>query len=141
MTRFDATDETERRKLFVDAITAHRSRNSPYLTVEVEPEGGGADPPEDGSEPDGESPPTWLQVSGETVNADCTDAELDRLTSLLDDYPAFRIDEMESPEETEGTNVRITARADANRMAGFLDRAFRNVYDLPETYRAWVVEL
>ena len=57
------------------------------------------------------------------------------------DYPEFRIDEREAPEEAEGTNVRISARSDANRLAGFMDRAFAEVYDQPEDYRAWVVQV
>ena len=72
---------------------------------------------------------------------DCTDEELSRLHDLLDDYPEFRIDERETPEDADGTNVRISARSDANRLAGFLDRAFVEVYDRPEDYRAWVVQI
>jgi hypothetical protein len=144
VTRFDATTEDERRKLFAEAISAHRERGSPFLTVEVDPESNaeGADPlagTDDGGEDPRQIP--WLQVAEETVNADCTDAELDRLTELLEAYPAFRIDGMESPDEAEGTNVRITARADANRLSGFLERAFREVYGMPAGYRAWVVEV
>jgi hypothetical protein len=144
VTRFDATSEAKRRKLFAEAIVAHRERGSPFLTVEADPDSEPdgdpiTDDPEDDSE--GAEPGPWLQVAEETVNADCTDAELDRLTELLEAYPAFRIDGMESPDEAEGTNVRITARADANRLSGFLERAFREVYGLPGDYRAWVVEV
>lgn len=155
MTRFDADDPTGRRKLFTDAIEAHRRRSSPFLTVEAEataedgaPESG--DPlsgtVEDLKE-DGESDPEqllpWIQFAADegVANLDCTDAELDRLKDLLDEFPSFRIDELTRPEDAEGTNARVSARADPNRVAQFVDEAFQRVYELPEDYRAWVVEL
>lgn len=133
MTRFDAVEESERRKLYADAVTAHRNRSSPVMTVDIDPES-------DVTETEDEFPP-WIQVAGTEVVMDCTDAELDRLKDLLTDYPEFRIDELESPEEAEGTNVVISARSDANRVAAFLERAFREVYELEADYRAWVTEV
>lgn len=155
MTRFDATDATERQRLFADAVTAHRERGSPFLTVEAEltdaeqarvdeladsADEADAEPASDES---AETPPQvpWVQFADQTLNVDCTDAELDRLKSLLAEFPEFRIDQLESPEESEGTNVRITARADANRLAGFVERVFLTVYERPDDYRAWVVQL
>jgi hypothetical protein len=152
MTRFDASDPTERRKLFAEAVTAHRERGSAFLTVEAEltdaeqaaVDAQADDPtdPETDTADDAAVPQQpWLQFADRTVNLDCTDDELDRLKSLLAEFPEFRIDQLESPEESEGTNVRITARADANRLAGFLERAFLTVYERPDDYRAWVVRL
>jgi len=148
MTRFAATDPRERRKLIVDAITAHRERGSDFLTVEagpVEGESRGAVAAADEDEPDGESddptPPPWIQFGDRTFNLDCTDEELDRLDSLLEEYPEFRIDQRTSPENAEGTNVRITARSDANRLAGFVDRAFQVVYERDEEFRLWAVQV
>jgi ATP-dependent Clp protease adapter protein ClpS len=63
------------------------------------------------------------------------------LESLLDEYPEFRIDEMESPEDADGTNVRITARSDPNRLAAFVDDAFQAVYGRDEGYRLWVTQV
>lgn len=142
MTRFDADTPTERRKLFADAVTAHRTRGSGFLTIEAEkPEtvsfGEDAVDDEDGDE---EVPP-WLQFAEKTFNLDVADEEHERLNDLVDDYPEFRIDALESPDTAEGTNVRITARSDANRLADFADRVFREVYDLDEEYRAWVVQV
>jgi len=57
----------------------------------------------------------------------------------VDEFAEFRIDELESPETVEGTNARISARSDANRLADFADRVFREVYELDDDYRAWVV--
>ncbi|MFC6989409.1 hypothetical protein ACFQJD_13140 [Haloplanus sp. GCM10025708] len=128
MTRFDAADPTERRKLFADAVTAHRERDSDFLTVEADPT-------------DNEAVAPWIQLAVETFNLDCTDAELDRVKALLDEFPEFRIDRLERPEEAEGTNVRITARSDANRLAAFVDRAFQDVYGRDDDYRAWVVRI
>ena len=142
MTRFDAVDPGERRKLFADAVTAHRTRGSAFLTVEAElaeaerEAGDGGD-----GEGDADPVPPWVQFADQTFNVDCTDEELERLESLVGAFPEFRIDELESPEEAEGTNVRITARSDANRLADFVERAFREVYGREEDYRAWVTEI
>jgi hypothetical protein len=139
MTRFDAADAAGRRKLFAEAVLAHRNRGSPFLTVEVDP----ADAPEtDADERDEEeSHVPWIQFAEKTVNLDCTDAELDRLKALLDEFPEFRIEQIERPEEAEGANVRVTARSDASRLGQFLDRALQATYGLDDDYRAWVTEL
>jgi hypothetical protein len=148
MTRFDADTPTDRRKLFADAVTAHRERASAFLTVQVADATSTVEFGSDGDEQSGDSEggdedrvPPWIQFGEKEFNLDCTDAELDRLKTLLDDYPEFRIDQLESPEEAEGTNVRITARSDANRLAEFTERAFRDVYEQPEEYRVWVTEI
>ena len=141
MTRFDADTPTERRKLFADAVTAHRTRGSAFLTVEAAPPESPAFDPGGDDEEENDDPQPWLQFAEKTFNLDTTDAELDRVKSLVDEFPEFRIDELESPEEAEGTNVRITARSDANRLADFADRVFREVYERDEDYRAWVVAI
>ncbi len=133
MTRFDAESSTERQKLFAEAIQAHRRRNSPFLTAEVDPE-------DDTTVTEDELPP-WVQFAEKEFNLDVTEPELERLKDLLDEYREFRIDSLESPEEAEGTNVRISARSDANRLAGFMNRAFAEVYELPEDYQVWIVDL
>ena len=137
MTRFEADTPAERRKLFAEAVTAHRKRGSPFLTITVE-----ADPGIDGVDDDGDPlPEPWIQFAEKTFNLDVTDEERERLEALLDDFREFRIDEVTSPEESEGTNVRITARSDANRLAGFVDRAFVEVYGRDDDYRAWVTQI
>ncbi len=132
MTRFDAATESERRSLFADAATAHRARSSDVMTVDVDP---------DSDTSDGGELPPWIQLVGTEVVMDCTDEELDRLKELLGEFPEFRIDELVSPEEAEGTNAVITARSDANRVAGFIERAFREVYELEPEYKAWVTAI
>lgn len=119
MTRFRADSEDERRDLFVDAIAAHRARESRFCTFEVSEEG------------------PWIQVSSERLNLDCTDVELDSLKSLLDEFPAFSIEELTSPENVEGTNVRIETFADGDRIGAFVERCFRDIYDQPEDYVVW----
>jgi hypothetical protein len=132
MTRFDADTTSERRKLFADAVQAHRSRGSAFLTIEAEPR----------TDDDGEPlPRPWVQFAEQTFNMDCTDEELDRLKSMLEGYPEFRIDELTSPDDAEGTNVRITARSDASRLAAFVDQSFQEVYGRDADYRAWVVQV
>ncbi|WP_247001542.1 hypothetical protein [Halosolutus gelatinilyticus] len=138
MTRFDAADPTERRKLYVDAITAHRTRGSGFCTLEVDDDSLTDDPD---SGPDPELGIPWIQFADGTVILDCTDDELEALKALCDEFPAFKIDDLVRPEEAEGTNARISAKADPNRIAQFIDAAFRRVYDLSADVRVWVVEL
>jgi len=137
MTRFDAADAAERRKLFAEAVLAHRNRGSQFCTIEVDP----ADAPDVDADDDDHAPVPWIQFAEKTFNLDCTDAELDRLKGLLSEFPACRIDNIERPEEAEGANVRITARSDANRLGQFADRALQVTYGLDDDYRAWVTQV
>lgn len=149
MTRFDADTPTERRKLIADAVVAHRKRDSAFLTVEAEPTDAereaeaaleAADEGEGPAESDVPTTP-WVQFADQTFNLDCADEELDALKSLLNEFPEFRIEQLDQPEEAAGTNVRITARADPNRLAMFADRVFQDVYGREEGYRVWVVAI
>lgn len=129
MTRFRADTTEPRRELFADAIAAHRERESPFCTLEA------------GSAAGEEGPPSWIQFGEGTVNLDCTDDELDRLKALLDEFPAFTIEDLNRPENAEGTNVRVQAFADDERIAGFIERCFREVYERPEDYIVWATEV
>ncbi|AEN07237.1 hypothetical protein [Halolamina sp.] len=144
MTRFDADTPTDRRKLFADAVTAHRTRGSAFLTIEAESADelsfGESEEAADDDEAE-EKPDPWLQFAEKTFNLDVTDEEHDRLNALVDDYPEFRVDALDSPDAAEGTNVRITARSDANRLSDFADRVFTEIYERDESYRAWVVQV
>lgn len=144
MTRFDADTPTDRRKLFADAVTAHRTRGSAFLTIEaetVEEPSFGTDEETEQNEDGDDEPAPWLQFAEKTFNLDVTDDEHERLNGLVDDYPEFRVDALESPDTAEGTNVRITARSDANRLADFADRVFTEVYGYEDDYRAWAVQV
>ncbi|ELY67812.1 hypothetical protein [Natrinema versiforme] len=151
MTRFDAAEPAARRKLYVDAITAHRERGSGFLTLEADGNDlrENADPEEpveleSEEETNGDLPELgvpWVQFGDGMINVDCTDEELDVLKTVLGEFPAFKIDELNRPEEADGVNVRISAKADPNRIAQFIDDIFREVYDLPSAFRAWVVEV
>lgn len=131
MTRFDADTPETRRELYADAIAAHRSRGSEFLTLEVDPD-----------EPlDQELGVPWIQISDDTINVDCTDAELERLKSTLEQYQAFEIAELTRLEDADGINLRVSAHADRDRIAQFIDSVFRQVYELPEEFRVWAVSV
>jgi hypothetical protein len=136
MTRFDADDPGARRKLFAEAITAHRTRASRCVTFEADTD---ADPVTDldGGEGGDDAPRPWVQFGDNTFNLDVTDDELADLKDLIGEFPEFRIDRLESPDEAEGTNARVTARSDPNRLAAFVDRVFLDVYGRSKAYRAW----
>ncbi|OLZ40082.1 hypothetical protein A6E15_03405 [Natrinema saccharevitans] len=147
MTRFDAAEPAERRKLYVDTITAHRERGSAFCTLEVDESAleaddeSAADVAGATDEPATDLGTPWIQFGDDTINLDCTDAELEELKARLAEFPAFKIDDLHRPEEAEGVNVRISAKADPNRIAQFLDDVFLEVYDLSSTGRVWAVEV
>lgn len=127
MSRFRADSSDEREALFADAVSAHRERASPFCTFELET---------------GEhEEPAWIQFGDGTVNLDCADEELDRLEGLLEAFPAFTIEELNRPENAEGTNVRIDGYADDERVAMLIERCFREVYERAERYAVWAVEV
>lgn len=130
MGRFDADTETERIDLVVDAIRGHRERESGFITIET--------PVEDPEKPD-----PWIQydATDELLNVDCTDDELARLEAVLDDVGGCRIHERTSPDDVEGTNVRIRTQVDDERVAQLVERCFRDVYDRSADYRLWVTAL
>ncbi|ERH13802.1 MAG: hypothetical protein J07HB67_02848 [halophilic archaeon J07HB67] len=144
MTRFDATTESERRELFAEAVRAHRDRGGPFVTVEAATVADGH-AVTTGDENDGEEPvervPPWIQFGEGAFNLDCTDAELDPLRTVVDDYPESQIDRLESPDEAEATNVGITAHTSEDRLAAFADRVFREVYGQPDDFRLWVTAM
>ncbi|WP_132059484.1 hypothetical protein [Halorussus amylolyticus] len=146
MTRFDAATPEERRKLFADAIVAHRERASAFCTLEADADPSATTNRDGGESEDAETDapteaPPWVQFGDGTLNLDCTDAELDRLKDLLAEFPAFKIDTLTRPEEADGVNVKVSALADPNRVAQCIDRIFRDVYDRPEAFRAWVTAI
>ena len=134
MTRFDAATADARRELFADAIRAHDEHGSAFLTIETERD----DSEESEGATESKPPIPWVQFADGVLNLDCTDTEFDGLKSLLSSVSQFTIEELESPENGDGTNVRISARADPERVAEFVDRIFLDVYERPEDYRAWV---
>jgi hypothetical protein len=139
MTRFDAATPEERQKLFAEGIAAHRERASAFITFEADADASDlAEETDEGESDDPEQAPPWIQFGDGTLNLDCTDAELDDLKAVLGEFPAFKIDDIVRPEEAEGVNVRVSALADPNRVAQCVERLFREVYDQPEAYRAWV---
>ncbi|ELZ01745.1 hypothetical protein [Natrialba asiatica] len=160
MTRFDATTPKARQELYGDAITAHRTRGSGFVTFEVDPdafesasdaesESHSDRDTESEHDPDASTGPDldpdlgipWLQFGDGTINIDCTDDELDRLKGLLDEFPVFKIDDLTRSEDAAGINVRVSAKADPNRIAQFIDAVFQTVYHLPSDGRVWVVDL
>ncbi|MCU4752850.1 hypothetical protein OB919_12830 [Halobacteria archaeon AArc-curdl1] len=134
MTRFSAETPRERVRLIVDAITAHRERASPYLTIEIDETSF-----VDGIGPDPDLGVPWIQFADGTISLDCTDDELERLKGLLSQFPAFKIEELIRPEDADGTNARVSAKADANRIAQFCESVVQEVFDCPEDTTIWIV--
>lgn len=130
MSRFHAGTCEDRHDLVVDAIRAHRQRGSRFTTFQT---------PTDQAE----APDPWVQFAAaeSLLNLDCTDDEFTRLDALLDEFGGCRIDTRTSPEDVDGTNVRIEMRVDDERVAQFVDRCFREVFGRSEEYRLWVTDV
>jgi hypothetical protein len=140
MTRFSADSPKARRELFVDAIAAHRARESQFCTLEA---ARGKPWIQIGSDA-GSDDSTGQSDSGsseDVLNLDCTDEELDRLKNLLNEFPDFSVEDLASPETVHGTNVRIGTFADGGRIADFVERCFQTVYEQPEGYVVWTTEI
>ncbi|MFC3477164.1 hypothetical protein [Halobacterium litoreum] len=136
MTRFDADTEADRIDLVADAIAAHRERDSAFCTLEADEDPSG----------DPEFLPPWVQFADGTLNLDCTDDELDALSDVVSRFGAFTIVERETipaemADEDPGTNVRVEAQTDDDRVAQFVEAAFRDAYGLSEDFRLWAVEI
>ena len=120
MTRFDASDPTERRALLADAITAHRRRGSDGATLRA-----------DGHE---------VRFADRTITLTLTSAERERLDTLLGEFPVFKLDQPATRKAQDGT-VSIAAIADPKHAADFLERTFREVHGLEADYTLWAVEV
>lgn len=128
MIRFDAATPADRTALFAEAITAHRKRGSEGTAVEAMRE--------DGDDPTA----VRLVYEDGTVTFQVTDDGRERLDDLLSEFPVFKIKQPETRKAQEGT-VHVSAIADPKRAGDFIEAAFREVYELPEEYQAWVVRV
>ena len=130
MTRFAAASAAERQTLFAEAIEAHRTRESPFVTVEADPDAEMAVAP-------------WLQYADGDglVNLDCTDAELPAIEAAVDSFGGATITDRTAPEDADGTNLKITVTGDTERVAMLIESIFRDGFGLGSDYRAWVVEI
>ncbi|MFB6085991.1 MAG: hypothetical protein ABEJ84_04180 [Halodesulfurarchaeum sp.] len=132
MNRFAGSTPGERNSLLVAAIRAHRERESPYLTVEVDPE----------STPgNGSGPPPWLQYRDrdQRLNLDCTDAELESIRAAIDQFGGVRVTDQQSVTDG-GTNLRIAVSGDDERVAGVIERILVEGFSLPVDHRLWAAE-
>ncbi|MFB6071114.1 MAG: hypothetical protein ABEJ76_08830 [Halanaeroarchaeum sp.] len=130
MTRFDAATADGRVGLVADAIAAHRERDSHHCTVVT----GGGIPDE---------PAPWVQFAGRdsVLNVDVTDAEYDRLERVLEEVRGLTVAERSSPDDADGTNVRLAVQVDDDRVAQVVERLFREVFDRPADYRLWATQI
>lgn len=130
MTRFAADSRADRLALVADGIRAHAQRDSPFVTVQAEPGEAMAVAP-------------WVQYSAVDglVNLDCRNDELDAVESAIDSVGGASVAEQTSPEDSDGTNLRITIHGDPERVAMLIEAIFREGFGLAEDYRLWVVEL
>lgn len=108
-----ASTSTDRRKLVVRAVQAHRK------------EGGD---------------PVGFHAGDDRVTYDdrllelaVDDAERERLDALLVEYPVFKLKQPETRKAPEGT-VFVSAIADPKHLADFVEDCFRRVYDHDDDY-------
>lgn len=135
MNRFAGRSPEDRRTLVEAAIAAHRTRESPFLTLEVDPE---AVPENDGLD----GPPPWIQYRDRTaeLNLDCTDAERESIRTVVGDVGGVRVTEQASAEDG-GTNLRIAVPGDDGRVAAVIERLLVEGFGLPSNHRLWVAAI
>lgn len=113
MTRFEADTAQDRLALVAEAITAHRTRTSER--AEFETDAG------------------RLAYSDRTITLDLTDTERERLDSLFESFPVFKIEQPATRKAAAGT-VHISALADPKHTADFVEHVFRSVYEQDDEY-------
>lgn len=131
MNRFAGTTRTERETLIEAAIRAHRERQSPFLTVEADPD-----------RRDSAGPAPWIQYRAQDAicNLDCRDGELDPIRATVDSIGGVTIVEQESVVEG-GTNLRLRIPGDDNRVAQVIETLFIDGFGLSDSFRLWVTTI
>jgi hypothetical protein len=129
VTRFEATDPTERLGLAVDAVTAHRARGSDGVRFEGHP-----------VDADGDVAPSTVEYTDRVLRLELDDAARERLDDLLGAFPVFKLKQPETRKADAGV-VYVSVIADAKHAAEFVDAVFREVHDLGECYELRVVRV
>ena len=124
MTRFEARDPTDRLGLAVDAVTAHRARNSDGVRF-------------DGVAGDERAS---VEYTDRVVRLELDDDARGRLDTLLGSFPVFKLKQPETRKAPEGV-VYVSAIADAKHAAEFVDAVFREVHGLGDEYELRVVRV
>jgi hypothetical protein len=120
MTRFEATEARDRLGLAVDAITAHRLRDSEGVTFESD-EG-------------------RVEYADRTLTLTVEPDERERLDALLEEFPVFKIEQPATRKAPEGV-VHVSAIADPKHAADFVDACFRSVFEAEADYELRVVRV
>lgn len=107
-----ATAPTDRRKLVVRAVMAHRKQGDPAVF---------------------EAEDTRVVYDDRLLELSVSDAEHDRLDALLREYPVFKIKQPET-RKAGGETVFVSAIADPKHLADFVDDCFQQVYGRGEAY-------
>ena len=134
MNRFAGSTPRERESLVVDAIDAHRERDSPYLTLEVDRTAANRE--------ETAGPPPWIQYRDRDgqLNMDCTDGELESIEAAIDSLGGVRVTDRSSDPEA-GTNLRVTASGDDERIAMIVETLFVDGFGLAEDQVVWAAEI
>ncbi|SDF08265.1 hypothetical protein [Halorientalis regularis] len=113
----DGERAIERRTRIAEAITAHRraGSQSPVLVAVT-----ADDPP-------------YVEYCDREIVVQVDDAERDRLDTLLDDFPVFKIAQPTTRKAPDG-EVHVSAIADPKHAADFLDRLFLDVFERADEY-------
>jgi hypothetical protein len=120
MTRFEAHAQHDRLTCIAEAITAHRKRDSEGAVFETDA--------------------GRLTYADRTISLELTDTERERLDTLLESYPVFKIEQPATRKAPEGA-VHVSAIADPKHAADFVESVFRDVFEQEEEYELRVVRV
>lgn len=107
-----ATTPTDRRKLVVRAVMAHRKQGTPAVF-----------------HADG----VRLAYDDRLLELSVSPAARDRLDDLLAEYPVFKLKQPETRKAPQGT-VFVSAIADPKHLADFIEDCFVRVYECAAEY-------
>lgn len=119
MTR-EAHAPRDRFTLAMESITAHRKRDSEGAAFETDA--------------------GRLTYADRTITLELTDTERERLDTLFESYPVFKIEQPATRKAPEG-EVHVSALADPKHTADFIESVFREVFEQDEEYELRVAQV
>jgi hypothetical protein len=119
MTR-EAHAPRDRLSLVAESITAHRKRDSDSAVFETDA--------------------GRLTYADRTITLELSETERERLDTLFESYPVFKIEQPATRKAPEG-EVYVSALADPKHAADFVESVFRDVFEQGEEYELRVVQV
>lgn len=116
----EAHTPRDRLSLVVESITAHRKHNSDGTVFETDA--------------------GRLTYDDRTITLELTETERERLDTLFESYPVFKIEQPATRKAPEG-EIHVSALADPKHTADFVESVFRDVFEQGDEYELRVIQV